>query len=57
MNDSDVRASLLDDGPIFEMVDKARIETLLDKPTLPNSESKFLFYFLNSKMFLEQFAA
>ncbi len=57
VNDSDVRASLLDDGPIFEMVDKARIETLLDKPTLPNSESKFLFYFLNSKMFLEQFAA
>ena len=24
---------------------------------LPNSQSKFLFYFLNCKMFLEEFAA
>jgi asparagine synthase (glutamine-hydrolysing) len=57
VHDPDVRASLLDDSPIFEMVDKARIETLLSKPTLPNSESKFLFYFLNSKLFLEQMTA
>jgi len=33
-----------------------KIEDLIAKPDLPNSESKFLFYFLNSKIFLEEFA-
>ena len=32
-----------------------RIESLLDKADLPNSESKFVFYFLNCKLFLEEF--
>jgi asparagine synthase (glutamine-hydrolysing) len=52
-----VRAALLDDSPIFEHVRRDNIEALLAKPDLPNSESKFLFYFLNSKIFLEEFAA
>ncbi|MFC1828425.1 asparagine synthase (glutamine-hydrolyzing) [Thermodesulfobacteriota bacterium] len=52
---SDVRNQLLDDSPIFQHVRKDMIEHLLDKSTLPNSESKFLFYFLCSKMFLEEF--
>lgn len=53
----DVRGYLLDDSPIYEYVDRAKIEALIAKPDLPNSESKFLFYFLNCKMFLEEFAA
>ena len=53
----ETRAALLDESPIFEHVRRDRIERLLDKPDLPNSESKFLFYFLNAKMFLEEFAA
>ena len=52
-----VRASLLDDSPIFDLVRHGKIEQLIDKAALPNSESKFLFYFLNAKMFLEEFAS
>lgn len=55
--DPETRAALLDESPIFEHVRRDRIERLIDKPDLPNSESKFLFYFLNAKMFLEEFAA
>ncbi len=54
--DPAVRAYLLDDSPIYAHVRREKIAALLDKPTLPNSESKFLFYFLNSKLFLEEFA-
>lgn len=50
----DVRAFLLDDGPVYDLVRKAPIEQLLSKTELPNSVSKFLFYFVNMKMFLEQ---
>ncbi|MBI4662345.1 MAG: asparagine synthase (glutamine-hydrolyzing) [Verrucomicrobia bacterium] len=56
VNDPDVRASLLDASVIYEHVKRNRIEALIRKENLPNSESKFLFYFLNSKMFLEEFA-
>jgi asparagine synthase (glutamine-hydrolysing) len=47
---------LLDNSPIFEHVRKPMIEGLLEKNYLPNSESKFLFYFLNAKVFLEEFS-
>ncbi len=53
----EIRQQLLDDSPIFEHVHRDSIEGLLRKATLPNSESKFLFYFLSAKMFLEEFAA
>lgn len=55
-DDPDVRAELLADSPIFEHVRRDRIAALLDKGFLPNSESKFLFNFVNSKLFLEEFA-
>ncbi len=45
------------DSPVFDLVRRDRIEALIAKPDLPNSESKFLFYFLSAKMFLEEFAA
>ena len=54
--DRELRSQLLDDSLIFDEVDKARIESLLDKADLPNSESKFLFYFLCAKLFLEETA-
>lgn len=57
VHDSDVRSYLLDDSPIFDYVCREKIEVLIAKPDLPNSESKFLFYFLAGKMFLEEFAA
>jgi len=56
VRDRDVRAQLLDDSPIFDHVRRERIESLIDRAYLPNSQSKFLFYFLSSKLFVEQFA-
>ena len=54
--DCEVREYLLDDSPIFEHLRRDRMEEQIDKADLPNSEGKFLFNFLSSKMFLEEFA-
>ena len=54
-NDPETRAAVLDESPIYEIVRKDAIEELLDKDFLPNSESKFLFSFVNSKLFVEEF--
>ena len=54
-DDPAVRDELLADGPLFDVVDRDRFAALLDKDTLPNSESKLLFNFLNAKLFLEEF--
>jgi asparagine synthase (glutamine-hydrolysing) len=55
VSDPVVRNYLLDDSKIFDYVNREKIEALIAKTDLPNSESKFLFYFLNCKMFLEEF--
>ncbi len=52
----EIRSWILADGPIFELIRKPMIEALLDKPGLPNSEYKFLFYFVCAKVFLEIFS-
>ena len=54
--DPAVRAEVLGDSPVFEHVRRDKIEALLDKRELPNSESKFLFSFLGAKLFLEEYA-
>lgn len=51
--DPQVREFLLDDSPVFEIVCKDKVEDLLKERSLPNSVSKFLFYFVNMKMFLD----
>ena len=56
-SESAVRAELLADSPVFDLIRRDKISELLAKRDLPNSESKFLFYFVNTKMFLEEFAA
>jgi asparagine synthase (glutamine-hydrolysing) len=56
-DDPGVRAELLADSPVFDVIRRDRIDTLLGKRGLPNSESKFLFYFVNTKLFLEENAA
>ncbi len=48
------RAFLLDEGPIFDFVDRDKIEALLDEEDLPNSYSKFLLNFVSTKIFLSQ---
>lgn len=55
INDTNVKSYLLDNSPIYNLIRKEKIEKLLAKDELPNSESKFLFYFVCSKMFMEQF--
>jgi asparagine synthase (glutamine-hydrolysing) len=53
----DVRREVLADSPVYEHVRREAIEALLDAEELPNSRSKFLFNFLNAKMFLEELAS
>ena len=55
VTDPAVRAELLVDSPVFEVLRKDRIAEMLDKACLPNSQSKFLFNFVNAKIFLEEF--
>ena len=57
LKDPEVRSYVLDKSGIFEHIRREKIEALLAQPDLPNSQSKFLFYFLSSKMFLEEFVA
>jgi asparagine synthase (glutamine-hydrolysing) len=52
--DPQVRAQILDDGPVFDILRRDAIAGLIDKPELRNSQSKFLFYFLNARLFLEE---
>lgn len=53
VTDASVRAQILDNGPVFDLLRREAIAELIDKPELRNSQSKFLFYFLNARMFLE----
>jgi asparagine synthase (glutamine-hydrolysing) len=52
-HDPMVRDYLLDDGPIFDLVRRDAVESLIDRDTLTNSYSKFLFNFVSAKLFLE----
>lgn len=52
-----VREELLGDSPIYEIVKREEIESVLSQGQLPNSRSKFLFTFICAKIFLEECAA
>jgi asparagine synthase (glutamine-hydrolysing) len=56
VQDPEVCDQLLADSPIFDHVHRQPIEQMIRQPHLPNSQSKFLFYFLNAKIFLEEFS-
>ncbi len=54
MPHSRFRENLLDGGPIFEMVDRAKVEKLIQQEeTFSNSFSKFIFSLISAKLFLE----
>ena len=53
LSDPDVKNYILDDSKIYNLVKKENIEKILKNKNLSNSTSKFLFNFLNTKMFLE----
>ncbi len=56
-SDPAVRAEVLAPGPLWEHVRRDRVEALLDKRNLPNSESKLLFNLVCAKLFLEEVAS
>jgi asparagine synthase (glutamine-hydrolysing) len=55
LDSPEVRDIILADSPIYDLIERTAIENLLNKSHLLNSQSKFLFYFLNAKIFLEEF--
>lgn len=55
-NDPAARAALMADSPVWDIVRREQIIALLDENWLSNSRSKFLFNFINVKLFLEEFA-
>ena len=55
VHDKRVKTWLLNDSLIYEYINRKKIENLIKNDFLTNSQSKFLFYFVNSKLFLEQF--
>jgi asparagine synthase (glutamine-hydrolysing) len=57
VRDRNVRAAVLDDGSVFDLVRRDAIESLLDAPELDNAQSMFVFRFLNARLFLERFGA
>lgn len=49
----ETRDQILADDPVFDLVRRDKIAELLSLDPLPNSLSKFLFYFLNVKLFMQ----
>lgn len=47
---------LLADSPVFDHINRNEIKTLIQKDRFTNDESKFLFAFLNTKIFLEEYS-
>ena len=54
LKNQEVRAYLLDPkSEIFEIIDRSKMEKLFNQFPIPNHLSKFIFNFVNAKMFLE----
>jgi asparagine synthase (glutamine-hydrolysing) len=54
LQDAEVRSYLLDPkAEIFEIINRSKIEQLFDQFPIPNHLSKFIFSFINAKIFLE----
>ncbi len=51
------RDYFLSNSPVFEIFKREKIEQMLSLSAYPNSDKKFLFNFINVKIFLEQQAA
>ncbi len=53
IKDPKIKEYLLDNSPVYDLVNKQKIEQLLKQDDIPNSKSKFLFNFINTKIFME----
>lgn len=47
------REYFLSDSAVFDYFDREKLSTLLSRPSFPNSYKKFLFNFINVKLFLD----
>ena len=56
INDKKTKEILFENSPIFEIVSKKKFEKFLKNNFLDNSFSKFLFSFISTKIFLENFS-
>ena len=56
INDNQTLKKIMSDGPIWNIVNRELFRDFLINKNLPNSLSKFLFSFLTSKFFLEEYA-
>jgi asparagine synthase (glutamine-hydrolysing) len=56
VEDEAVKAELLADSPLFEIIDRAALAKMLAPAALPNSASKLLFSLVSVKFFLEKFS-
>ena len=54
-DDASQLSAFLDPGPIFDIVNKKKLEGILSEDYYTNSYKKFLFSFLNMRMFLDKF--
>jgi asparagine synthase (glutamine-hydrolysing) len=52
--DDTTQARIFADSPIYDIVDRERLRKAVPGGSVPNSMSKFWFYFLNAKVFMEQ---
>ncbi|MGE5417648.1 MAG: asparagine synthase (glutamine-hydrolyzing) [Acidobacteriota bacterium] len=52
-DNQDFQDFLLDNSPIYDIVRKEKIEEALKMKPMPNSFSKFVFNFINAKLFLD----
>lgn len=52
-HDGETRERLLSDSPIYDLVRKDAVEAFLNEDLTDNSFSKFMFYFISAKTFLE----
>ena len=53
--DNDTVDYFLSDNPVFEFISRRKIEKIFKKEYLENSYNKFLFNFMNTKIFIEKF--
>ena len=51
--DPDVKDRMLAEGPLFDLVSRDKVAGLLESDIRLNSDSKFLFYLVSAKLFLE----
>ncbi|RJF76803.1 asparagine synthase (glutamine-hydrolyzing) [Azospirillum cavernae] len=55
--DPGTRDWLLGDGLVYDLLRRDKVATMIDKENLSDSESKFLFSIVSTKLFLEEFGS